>query len=73
MMPWKQKNGRCKLECNTKGQNLAAELKRPITAGSDSHFYGIIDVPKLCTNAVYTSEWMCAYCDSILIVDSIRH
>ncbi len=36
------KNGRCKLECNTKGQNLAAELKRPITAGSDSHFYGEI-------------------------------
>ncbi len=33
------KNGRCREECNIRGQMLATDLKRPITAGSDSHFY----------------------------------
>lgn len=33
------KNGRCKAKCNLEGQKLAERLKRPITAGSDSHFY----------------------------------
>ncbi len=33
------KNGRCREKCNARGQRLAIDLKRPITAGSDSHFY----------------------------------
>ena len=33
------KNGRCSAACNEKASELAAELKRPVTAGSDSHFY----------------------------------
>ncbi len=33
------KNGRCSAACNKKASELAAKLKRPVTAGSDSHFY----------------------------------
>lgn len=33
------KNGRCNAACNEKARELAVRLKRPITAGSDSHFY----------------------------------
>jgi hypothetical protein len=33
------KNGRCKTECNSLGEKLATDLKKPFTAGSDSHFY----------------------------------
>ncbi len=33
------KNGRCKAECNSLGVKLAMDLKKPFTAGSDSHFY----------------------------------
>ncbi|MCL5407884.1 MAG: PHP domain-containing protein [Candidatus Thermoplasmatota archaeon] len=33
------KNGRCRTKCNLEGQKMAERLRRPITAGSDSHFY----------------------------------
>lgn len=32
-------NGRCRAKCNNKGKDLAKHLNRPMTAGSDSHFY----------------------------------
>lgn len=33
------KNGRCSFACNERASQLAKKLERPVTAGSDSHFY----------------------------------